>query len=138
MPLRAFSLLALFALAFPAVADDPKKPTDADINRLLVGKWNCTDPDVGAAGTIRYTKDGNFTGDGTVKIDGQEKIEVHFEGTWSVSKGTIVLVVTKSSRPGIAPVGSQVKETVVAIDQKTLRFIRGLGKEKTRTRMMDE
>lgn len=132
-------LACLVVCVMPVAADDVKdmkKPADADITRLLVGKWDCTDPTAGAAGTISYAKEGTFAGDGTVESRG-EKIEVHIEGTWKVSGGAILATVSKSTRPGVVPIGIEVKEDVHAIDEKSMRFTRGLGKEKSRTRVKE-
>ena len=134
-------LLVIIGSALAARADDgkgnEKKPSDAEITRLLVGKWEGADPATGVTGTIRYAKDGTFTGDGTVSLPGNEKIEFHAEGTWKVSDGAILFTITKSTRPGVAPVGIEVKEVVQAIDEKTVRYTRGLGKIKERKRVKE-
>ena len=122
-----------FASSMAYAADDPKKPADADINRLLIGKWEGADQATGITGTITYGKDGKFTADGMVPV-GNKKLEVNTEGTWSVSGGTITYKVTKSSRPRVAPVGTEIKEVVNAIDEKNIRFTREQEKERVRTR----
>jgi len=121
-----------------AAAGDDKaaaKPSDAEISRLLVGAWHGEDHITGVEGTIRYAKDGTFTADGMVPLNGSEKVEFKAEGTWKVSGGAIYFTVTKSSRPGLAPPGFEVKEVVLGIDDQTVRYKRGLGRVKTRTRV---
>src|SRR5438552_347773 len=126
-------LCVLAGPAFYVRADDnkdSKKPTDADINRLLIGKWKGNDPITGVTGTIEYAKDGTFTGEGNVPVGDGKTVAFQAEGTWKVSEGAIHFKITKSTRPGVAPVGIEVKEVVLAIDETTIRYKRGLGNEK--------
>lgn len=136
--MAAVTMVLVWASAVAADgAEDPKQPTDVEINRLLIGKWEGTDLMTGVTGTIRYAKDGTFTADASVPLRNRT-IEINTEGTWSVTSGTILHSVTKSSRPVVAPVGTEVKETVHAIDDKSVRFIRGVETEKkTRTRIKE-
>ena len=129
---------AAAALVFPlhATADD-KKPSDAEITRLLVGKWHGADPTTGVSGTITYAKDGTFVGEGSVPLTDTQKVEFRAEGTWKVADGAIHFKVTKSTRPGVVPVDIEVKEVVLGIDEKSVRYRRGLGKEKVRTRVTE-
>ena len=128
-----------FASALPGVADDvkePKRPSDKEINLLLIGRWEGADLATGVSGTIHYAKDGTFTADGLVPV-GNKKIGINTVGKWSVSGGTISSTVTKTSRPRIAPVGTEVKEVVNAIDEKSVRFTRGAEQERVRTRVKE-
>lgn len=137
---RVFITVSIvFAAALPGNADDPKdpkRPSDAQIKLLLIGKWEGADLATGVTGTIRYAKDGTFSADGLVPI-GNKKVEINTVGTWSVSGGSILSTVTKSSRPRIAPVGAEVTEVVNAIDQKAVRFTRGAEQERVRTRVKE-
>jgi hypothetical protein len=134
-------MLAVIVASAPTARGDDnkesKKPPDAEITRLLIGKWKGSDPITGVTGTIQYAKDGTFIGDGKVSLPCKEEIAFHAEGTWKVSKGAILFTITKSTRPGVAPVGIEVKEVVYAIDEKTVRYKRGLGKVKERTRLKE-
>lgn len=123
--------LALFGTAAVATADD------AAITKQLLGRWTTcvtggaeTEPD----GTIRYADGGAFAAEGKVKLGGDETADVKLEGTWKVQDGTIVHRVTKSSHPGLAPVGGELREKVVSIDAKTMTVKRGVGKERERKR----
>jgi hypothetical protein len=127
------------AATMPSRADDakdPKRPSDTEINKLLIGKWEGKDAATGITGTIKYAKDGSFIAEGLVPV-GNKKVEISTSGTWSVSSGTIVSTVTKSSRPRFAPVGSEVKEVVNAIDEKSVKFTRGAEQERVRTRVKE-
>lgn len=132
-------LAAATVAGLPGLADDAKDskpPSDAEINLLLIGKWEGADLATGVTGMIRYAKDGTFSADGVVPI-GNRKVEVNTVGTWSVSGGMILSTVTKSSRPRIARVGTEVKEVVSSIDQKSVRFTRGSEPARVRTRVQE-
>jgi hypothetical protein len=137
---RLLACLVAGAIAQSGRADDkdpPKPPADAEIKRLLVGKWEGYDPLTGTKGTIHYAKEGTFVGDGTVTLADGEKVTFQVEGTWKVMKGTLQFTITKSTRPGIAPVGVEVKEVIHSIDEKTVRYTRGLGSVKERKRIKE-
>jgi hypothetical protein len=115
-------------------------PDDGTISKMLPGRWTTcvtggseTEPD----GTILYDKAGTFVAEGTVKLGASEKADVRVEGTWKVESRTVTHKVTKSSHPGLAPVGGEMKEHVLAIDDKAMRIKRGIGKERTRERMKE-
>ena len=128
--------LMIAGCAAPVMAAE--KPGDAEITRLLVGEWT-TNISGGAErkvdGTITYAGGGTFVAAGKVEITDGEPADVRVEGTWKVSGGAVVHAVTKSSHPGLAPVGVELKETVVSIDDKVLRIKRGVGKERERKRV---
>jgi hypothetical protein len=113
------------------------KPADDEIARLMVGTWvSAGDASSGAVGTLHYRADGTLTGTGVVRV-GEEAVEVRVEGTWKVSGGAVLLTLTKSSHPGLAPIGAEAKEVILAIDADSVRYRRGVGKEKTRTRVKE-
>jgi hypothetical protein len=45
--------------------------------------------------------------------------------------------VTKSTHPGLAPVGGEMKERVISIDDKQMTIKRGIGKERERKRVAE-
>ena len=134
---RVLATTLLLIGSAAAVAGVPDDPT---ITKTLVGRWttcvaggSATDPD----GTIRYDKAGTFAAQGDVKLGGGEKAEVRLEGTWKVADGSILHTVTKSTHPGLAPVGGELREKVLAIDEKSLRVKRGVGAERERKRLAE-
>jgi hypothetical protein len=130
------SVLPLFTVLLgPLLSAADAVPADAEIMRLLVGKWKGTDSVTGTTGTIDYAKDGTFKGEGTVPLSGGKSVEFQVEGTWQVKDGAIHFKIKKSTRPGVAPVDAEITETVLGIDDKTIRYKRGLGSEKTRERV---
>jgi hypothetical protein len=74
---------------------------------------------------------------GVVALGEGEKADVRLEGTWKVEDETILYKVTKSTHPGLAPVGGEMREKVLAIDAKTLKVRRGVGQERERKRVGD-
>ncbi len=115
-------------------------PDDAGITRLLPGKWTTTvggGAEAEANGTVRYDKAGTFLAEGRVALGGGETADARVEGTWKVQDKFILHKVTKSSHPGLAPVGGEMKEHVLAIDEKAMRVKRGIGKERERTRLKE-
>ncbi|HEX4611371.1 MAG TPA: hypothetical protein VH092_24470 [Urbifossiella sp.] len=114
------------------------EPGDGAISERLVGRWTtCVagGSSTEADGTIRYGTGGTFVAEGQVSLGGGPKASVRIEGTWKVEDGAILHAVTKSSHPGLAPVGSEMRERVVSIDDQTLRVKRGVGRERERKRM---
>ena len=115
-------------------------PDDAGIAALLPGRWTTSvtgGSSTGPDGTIRYDPAGTFKAEGTAELGGGQKAEVRVEGTWAVKGGCILHRVSKSSHPGLAPVGGEVKEHVLAIDDEAMRVRRGVGRERERARVKE-
>jgi hypothetical protein len=135
--MRLHQTVLFLLLTGTATAADGK-PGDDEIARKLVGTWttcmtggSATEAD----GTVRYAKDGTFHAAGKVKLGGGEVADVTVDGTWEVKGGAVKETVTKSSHPGLAPVGASIQEKVLAIDDKELTVKRGLGEERVRKRV---
>jgi hypothetical protein len=133
--MRRICAIAVALLGTTAVVAGPD---DGTISKLLPGRWtttlaggSATEPD----GTIHYDKGGAFVAAGKVPIGEGTKADVKLEGTWKVDGGSIIHTVTKSTHPGLAPVGGVLKEQVLSIDEKKLRVKRGVGKERERKRV---
>lgn len=132
----------LTAALATSAADEPKdkKPTDDDITRLLVGKWEGVSED--AEGTIEYRKDGTYAAAGKVRAGSDKEVEVRVEGKWSVKDGEVTMEITKSSHPGLAPPGAKPTELVIAIGDKAMRvksrLDKGKDKERERKRIKDK
>lgn len=118
-----------------------ERPDDGEIGRRLIGAWTTcltSGDEVKADGTIRYAADGTFVAEGKVDLGDGVPVAVRVEGNWVVKGGAVKATVTKSSHPGLAPVGAAATETVVSIDDRVLRVKRGTGKERERTRVQVE
>lgn len=125
-------------LLLTGTATAAEKPGDDEITRRLVGKWTTCmtgGAETKVDGTIQYAKDGTFHAAGKVKLGAGEVADVTVDGTWKVEGGDVVIGVTKSSHPGLAPVGAKAKEKVISIDDKVLKVKRGLGEERERKRI---
>jgi len=109
-----------------ATGQDAKKPSDADLTRLLVGKWTADEKmdTLRMKGSASYNKDGTFKGEVRldIEIDGiSESVEVKVAGTWKVAAGAIEITITESNEPQFSPVGTTSKEDIVALNATTLR-----------------
>jgi hypothetical protein len=127
----------IFCLA-PVRADEPKKLTDAEITKLLIGNW-LLEEEGGKNGKLKANtnrkKDGTFDGEGTLE-NGDRKDKLTISGTWKVSDGFIIDTVTKFNSEVIQP-GFVTKDKVLFIDGKTLKFKNERGDEKIRKRIDD-
>src|SRR4051812_10555728 len=119
MRYRLCSVVAVVLVIAPAAlaAGQPPqgKPSDADIRRLIVGKWAQeiqTDQGITVKGTTTYRRDGTFTGDAEFSVAGQT-IRIALEGTWKVADGVIAETVEKSNSPAVAK-GQVSKDQVVS------------------------
>ena len=129
------SLLAMSAAwllpATPADGQDKqaKKPSDADLAKLLAGTWSMATEAATDAGKFKntwiyqYKKDGTFTSEVTVTsvADGLKRKEA-FAGKWKVAGGTIHTILTVVP-PSIArvKVGDKGYERIIAIGDTMLK-----------------
>lgn len=113
--------------------DNPKKLTDEQISKLLVGKW-LVDLDEGKGvkikGSTTYKKDGTVDAEATIEL-GDKSIKMVLAGTWKVKDGVIISTVTKTNNPEIVKEGLTTKDKVVSIDDKSLKYTSEDGKERT-------
>lgn len=114
------------------------KPSDEEINKLLVGKWSVeeTNGNVKIKGTSTYKKDGTLEGEATIDL-GDQKIVLKVSGTWKVKDGVVTETVTKSNRPDIIKEGMTTKDTVVSINDKEYKIKSESGKETTAKRVKE-
>jgi uncharacterized protein (TIGR03066 family) len=128
-------LLALVCTsAFGAKSD----PSDKELAAKLVGTWTLspTDPlTKKLSGDITYKSDASYEGlifikhsDGTTRWD--------FTGTWKIEDRKLILTYTKSSVPGVAPVGQVSILPIDHITDKELVTIGDDGQRKTRIRKL--
>jgi hypothetical protein len=119
--------------------DTPKKLTDEQISKLLVGKW-LVDLEEGNGvkikGSTTYKKDGAVDAEATIQL-GDKTIKMNVSGTWKVKDGTIISTVTKTSNPDIIKEGLITKDKVVSIDDKSLKYTSEDGKEREEKRAKD-
>ena len=97
--------LGVCLLAASANSQDAKKPSDAEIVKLLVGKWKMeklNEVGVNAVTTVNFNKDNTFAYEMKTKsaLNGKpdpkgKSIELSSSGTWKVVDGAIELTVMK-------------------------------------------
>jgi hypothetical protein len=126
MPSNCIPAAVIISLAVAYVgsarADDPPKQSDAEIRKLLIGRWSeeMTLPN-GAKGkaTTTYKDDGTFAGEATFELQGQTR-RIALSGTWKVEGGTLIETIDKCEPP-VAPKGTVSKDAVLSISKTTLR-----------------
>ena len=111
--------LGLFAPALVANAAEEKKFSDADIAKLLVGKWRFEpgreDPPIKM--TITYTMDQAWS----IEAESlQVEYKVKASGTWKVEKGEIVTTIKESTNAKEA--GKVERTKVISVDDSTLKI----------------
>jgi hypothetical protein len=142
---RAVGVFILFTAStligsVSAREDPPKKQTDEEISKLLVGKWivdegdGKTEPKI--KGSMNYKKDGTVDAEATIEA-GQTTLKITLSGTWKVKDGVLIATVTKTSAPDVIKEGLVSKDTVISIDDKVLKYKEMSGKEKSQKRMKE-
>jgi len=113
-------------------ADPPKKQTDAEITKLLAGKWSTEEgkgDEPKVKSTVVYRKDATFAVQATIVT--KEKTEViELSGTWKVEDGVILDTIEKSNTEKYEK-GRVTRDTVISIDEQTLRYTTAKGRERT-------
>jgi hypothetical protein len=145
MRVRVVGITFLFvAMAFTgwvsARAEPPKKPTDSEITKLIVGKWAVDeggDNEPKIKGTMHYKKDGTVEANATIEIGKNPPLKVTVSGTWKAMDGVIVATVTKTNVPDLIKEGFVSKDTVISIDDKEFKYKSEQGKERTEKRIKE-
>jgi uncharacterized protein (TIGR03066 family) len=110
--------LGLFVPALVTNAGEGKKPSDADLTKLLVGKWRFEsgEKDLPIRMTLAFAKDKTYS----VEAESlQPKYKVKASGTWKVEKGEVVMTTKGSTnRDEVGQVG---RTKVISVDGSTLK-----------------
>jgi hypothetical protein len=131
------TLLTIGAMADWASSrdDPPKKQTDEEITKLLIGKWTSelSENGVTIKSTTVYKKDGKMEFTATLTVQ-DKTIPISLEATWKVSKGMLLATVTKTNVPEMMKEGHMEKDQVLSVDEKAFRYKSEKGKERVQTR----
>jgi hypothetical protein len=135
-------VVALIILSIPIAligwshdhAGAQQKQTDAEISKLLIGKWAAEEPKI--KGVNHYKKDGTLDVTGTLTL-GDQSLKIVISATWKVSDGMIIATVTKTNVPELIKEGHVSKDQVISIDEKLLKFKTERGDEKVRKRVRE-
>ena len=115
-------------------------PCDAELAKLLVGKWKTTvdDPDAGikGGGITEYRADGTFFGTGEVTVEG-ERIVFGAEGVWSVKDRILTWTVKKTLNPDVMAVDDTHTEEILEIDAKHIKYKGDEGEVEVETRITE-
>ena len=110
--LRVSPFIAFLTLSSVVCAEEP------NYMQLLVGKWGYLQKDDGTYwGYDEYFADGTVHAWG-VNPDTQQKWEIW--GTVEITGNTSCSVTTKSSNPNFIPVGVEVCNEIVSIDERSI------------------
>jgi hypothetical protein len=125
----SFVFICVLGLPSVTLAEEPRKLSDAEIKKLMVGKWE----DSARFGNITIHTLENFKADGVVEredtINGTQKL--HVKSSWEIKDGVLITVVLE----GAVGKGTTVKGKVVSIDDKTQKLEMEAGAEITKTRV---
>jgi hypothetical protein len=134
-----FVAMAL-AESLHAFEDPPKKQTDEEISKLLIGKWIVDEGDgqkePKIKGSVNYKKDSTVVVEATIDF-GKDNLKVFLEGTWKVKDGVITATVTKTSHPELIKEGHISKDKLISVSDKELKYTDEMGKEKLHKRTKD-
>ena len=110
--------LGLFVPAVVMNAGEEKKLSDADITKLLVGKWRFEpgekDPPIKM--TLAFAKDQTCSAEAESL---QVEYKVKASGTWKVEKGEVVMTTKESTNA--KEVGQVGRAKVISVDNSTLK-----------------
>jgi hypothetical protein len=110
--------LGLFVPALVTNAGEEKKLPDADITKLLVGKWRF-DPgekNLPIKMTLAFAKDQKYSAEAEAL---HIEYKVNASGTWKVEKGEIVMTTKESTNA--KEIGEVGRAKVISIDDSTLK-----------------
>jgi hypothetical protein len=124
---------SVFGLAGLGLDDkpEPKKLSDEEITKLMVGKWE----DSARFGNITIHTVENFKKDGTLDREDTTNgnMKTTTKATWEVKDGVLITVVVE----GFPGKGTTVKGKVVSIDDKSQFLEMEGGAEVKKTRLKD-
>ncbi len=115
------------------------EPTQAEIERLLPGRWRVAEQAEGGASMeviTTYGKDRSYTLAGVIKTASRD-LTFDAVGSWEVRGNLVKISITKSSHPDVIPEGLVGKDTYLAIDGKTMTYKDENGDMTTETRVKD-
>lgn len=132
MPRYKLRTLLIFLAIGPMVlawaADAAEPPSDAEIRRLIVGKWHHEDMPVHGYWTNDWTyrDDGTFERVHTFTKFGEQPRKTVHSGTWKVADGKVVEVYKEPLDP-IFPSSKTQQFTVLAINESIMDWSFGPG-----------
>jgi hypothetical protein len=125
-------------LALSLFGDQPPRPNDAELTRLLVGRWAAeSSGGKGPAvkGAVWLRADGTFEAEGELG-SGKHAAKAKASGRWAVAGGTLTATLEKCSPPLLLK-GHAHKEEVLSVTDKEWRARTEGGKEAVRARLPD-
>jgi hypothetical protein len=136
--LAAGATLVLALVGTPGRTQEPaQKLTDAEITKLLVGKWYEERKEEGREikATNTFRQDGTFSAEINVKLPDQT-FKVSVTGTWKVMNGVLIETI-ETSDPPVIKKGQVSKDQVLSFTDKEYRYKSEFGGEHIKKRVAD-
>ena len=132
-------VLAAIATVVLATACSEEKPSDADLQGLLVGKWGETREvlDEVHKQVIRLNPDGSFAVSGTITRQGAQTIFA-FGGSWAVRDGQFWYKALSSEPKDFYPLGQEHKDKILSVTNHEWVMIEESTGQKSRARRYQE
>jgi hypothetical protein len=130
-------VVSVLASLPPTVSMAAGPPPDAEIEKLIVGKWfqKSFEGDLMIKGTTTYLKDGTFLGEGCITKGGQTLIAI-VTGRWRVNNATLTETLEISDPPGGGG-GTQSTDAIIEINDKLFRYRTEKNIERVKSRQAD-
>ncbi|MEZ6086886.1 MAG: hypothetical protein R3C05_02395 [Pirellulaceae bacterium] len=118
----------LFSLCLPLVgqAQTPRKVSDEDLSKRLLGKWQVEfeDPKTKrqSIGWTVYAENGLAASRSITKV-GDKEINLVLQAKWKIENGVLITTITKSSDTSIVKVASVTKDRLTVLTSKQLQYI---------------
>ena len=136
--IRRCLIATALTLCAPVIAQTAP-PAEAEIAKLIVGKWTQEEVINGATikATTTYQKDGSLSGEAVIAKDGRT-LNISVTGTWRISGSNLIEFVEKGTPPQAVPAGGkETTDEVLEINDNILRYKTDKGEERTKTRAID-
>jgi hypothetical protein len=110
-----------------------KTPTAQEVEsaKALIGTWQLVvEPGeaIIVSAESKFAGDGAFASKGMFQLSSSAPIQVTFSGKWRIEGDTLIMEVTKSSPPGVLPVGVVTRDRILKLDGRSLETRTADGK----------
>jgi hypothetical protein len=120
---KSFRMKSQSSKAVDGYVAEKEPKSDSQLSQLIIGKWKSELVEDGfeLKGTSTYTATGKVIVKAEVK-SGDQKYHIDVEKNWFIENGVIFTTVTKSNIQELFPNGSILKDTIIRLDNKVLKY----------------